>query len=116
MRCRTNDRDEVSADDVELILAPARAARATSPTSASAAPATLAELAHRIVTMPLAGDRLEAIEKELVRVALDLSHGNKSQAGRLLGCHRRTIERRMSDSREQRGADGVSERYANDAD
>ena len=40
-------------------------------------------------------DKLEAMESALIREALELSDGNKSAAARLLGVHRKVVERRL---------------------
>ncbi len=40
-------------------------------------------------------NKLEAIEAALVASAMDLTDGNKSAAARLLGCHRKVVERRL---------------------
>jgi DNA-binding NtrC family response regulator len=51
--------------------------------------------AEDLVTLPAEGVRLEAIEEELVRKALDRSKGNQSAAARLLGISRDQLRYRM---------------------
>lgn len=51
--------------------------------------------ADSILSMDL-DDKLEAIQNALVNRALAVSEGNKSAAARLLGVHRKVIERRIS--------------------
>lgn len=47
------------------------------------------------VTLPPEGIELEAVERELIRQALERSGGNKSQAARLLGLSRDTLRYRL---------------------
>ena len=55
---------------------------------------SLTELAEGVLRLPVP-DKLAAVETALVTAALRLSAGNKSQAARLLGVHRKVIERRV---------------------
>ena len=67
------------------------------PSPAAAIPAhaaaSLAALAAALLRLQVP-DKLAAIESALVAAALKLSAGNKSQAARLLGVHRKVVERR----------------------
>jgi DNA-binding NtrC family response regulator len=54
-------------------------------------------LAARILKLDVE-DKLSAIRNALVLEALRQSEGNKAQAARLLGVHRKVVERRVSDS------------------
>ncbi len=58
--------------------------------------ASLRDLALRAIESGGSGDRLEAMERALVEEALRLAQGNKSEAARLLGVHRKRIERRVA--------------------
>jgi transcriptional regulator with PAS, ATPase and Fis domain len=55
----------------------------------------LAQLARAVLRVAT-GDKLEAIQEVLVQEALTLAEGNKSAAARLLGVHRKVIERRVT--------------------
>ena len=52
------------------------------------------ELARQLLRMPCA-NKLETIEAALLHEAMALSDGNKSGAARLLGVHRKAVERRL---------------------
>lgn len=54
----------------------------------------LPTLAREILRLDGLGDRLAAIERALVAEALRIANGNKSEAARLLGVHRKRIESR----------------------
>ena len=56
---------------------------------------SLTQLARAILRLD-AGDKLSAIEDALIQEALALTDGNKSAAARLLGVHRKVIERRLT--------------------
>ncbi len=58
-------------------------------------PASLSQLARAILRLET-GDKLAAIEEALISEALVLADGNKSAAARLLGVHRKVVERRLS--------------------
>ncbi|HNN94512.1 MAG TPA: helix-turn-helix domain-containing protein, partial [Pseudomonadota bacterium] len=58
-------------------------------------PASLAQLARVILRLDV-GDKLGAIEEALIGEALALADGNKSAAARLLGVHRKVVERRLA--------------------
>ncbi|AKF84390.1 Fis family transcriptional regulator [Myxococcus fulvus 124B02] len=49
-----------------------------------------------ILKMPELGDRLAHVEQLLIAEAMVLAEGNKSAAARLLGVHRKAIERRLT--------------------
>jgi DNA-binding NtrC family response regulator len=72
--------DRVEASDLPSEIQPGRAAPGE---------------AEGIVTLPPEGVRLEAIEEELVRKALERSRGNQSAAARLLGVTRDQLRYRM---------------------
>lgn len=55
---------------------------------------SLAEISASVLRLPI-DDKLGAVEAALVAAALKLASGNKSQAARLLGVHRKVIERRL---------------------
>lgn len=54
----------------------------------------LSRLARTILRLPMQ-DKLDAIEAALVTEAIRMTAGNKSAAARLLGVHRRVVERRL---------------------
>jgi DNA-binding NtrC family response regulator len=55
----------------------------------------LDELAGRVLALPDApGHKLERLERAMIARAIDASGGNRSEAARLLGMDRRTLERR----------------------
>ncbi len=60
----------------------------------AAALQSLQDIAASALRLPVA-DKLAAVEASLVDAALKLAAGNKSQAARLLGVHRKVIERRF---------------------
>jgi DNA-binding NtrC family response regulator len=70
-----------------------QAARPAAPSDESSP--TVAEMARVLLRLPL-GDRFAAIDEALLAEALTLAAGNKSAAARLLGVHRKVIERRMA--------------------
>ncbi|RKH43799.1 sigma-54-dependent transcriptional regulator [Corallococcus sicarius] len=55
----------------------------------------LKELVRMVLRMPEAGDKLERLEQAMISEAMTLAEGNKSAAARLLGVHRKAIERRL---------------------
>lgn len=55
----------------------------------------LKELVRAVLRLPEAEDKLERLEQELITEAMSLAEGNKSAAARLLGVHRKSIERRL---------------------
>ncbi|MBN1206216.1 MAG: sigma-54-dependent Fis family transcriptional regulator [Myxococcaceae bacterium] len=52
-------------------------------------------LAQAILRMPDTGDKLERVEQALISEAMALADDNKAAAARLLGVHRKVIERRL---------------------
>ena len=58
-------------------------------------PSSLSQLARAILQLE-AIDKLAVIEEALIQEALLLTDGNKSAAARLLGVHRKVIERRLA--------------------
>jgi DNA-binding NtrC family response regulator len=54
----------------------------------------LAFLAERLLDLPV-GNKLAAVEAALLESALRASRGNKSAAARLLGLHRKAVERKL---------------------
>jgi DNA-binding NtrC family response regulator len=64
-------------------------------TSGGPLPTSLSQLARAILRLE-ASDKLLAIEEALVTEALALADGNKSAAARLLGVHRKVVERRLA--------------------
>ncbi|NVJ25526.1 MULTISPECIES: sigma-54-dependent transcriptional regulator [Myxococcus] len=63
------------------------------------------QLARSILRLPEIGDRLLHVEQALIAEAMTLAEGNKSAAARLLGVHRKAIERRLG---RPDGAEGES--------
>jgi DNA-binding NtrC family response regulator len=55
---------------------------------------SLAQIARSVLRLPYP-DKFAAIEEALIGEALTLAKGNKSAAARLLGVHRKVIERRL---------------------
>jgi DNA-binding NtrC family response regulator len=47
------------------------------------------------------GDKFRAIEQALLTEALKLADGNKTAAARILGCHRKIVERRLERSKKE---------------
>ena len=85
------DHDVVTADELSRIIG------LESPRRMEREPAEdLDSIARAILDLPVA-NKLEAIEQHLIALALELSGSNKSKAARLLGVHRKKIERRASD-------------------
>jgi DNA-binding NtrC family response regulator len=56
--------------------------------------AHLLDLARALIKLPVP-DKLDAIENALVEEAIALAQGNKAAAARLLGIHRKAMERRL---------------------
>lgn len=54
-------------------------------------------------------NKLEAIEDALIAEAMALAKGNKSAAARLLGVHRKTLDRRLDKRPEPESTDPGSE-------
>lgn len=54
----------------------------------------ISRLAREIIAMPVS-NKIKAIYDALVEEAVNLSEGNKTQAARLLGVHRKVVERRL---------------------
>ena len=55
---------------------------------------SLSSLAERLLGLPI-GNKLAAVETALLESALRMSRGNKSAAARLLGLHRKAVERKL---------------------
>lgn len=55
---------------------------------------SLYAVARRVLDSPIE-NKLDELERALVAVALELCHGNKTDAARRLGVHRKVIERRV---------------------
>jgi DNA-binding NtrC family response regulator len=55
---------------------------------------SLASLAGRLLDLPI-GNKLAAVEAALLESAMRISKGNKSAAARLLGLHRKAVERKL---------------------
>jgi DNA-binding NtrC family response regulator len=55
---------------------------------------SLSALAEAVLALPLP-HRLDAVERALILAAMGKASGNKSEAARLLGVHRKVIERRL---------------------
>ncbi|MDE1462163.1 sigma 54-interacting transcriptional regulator [Spartinivicinus poritis] len=58
----------------------------------------ISKLAREIIAMPLS-NKLKAIHDALVEEAVSITEGNKTQAARLLGVHRKVIERKLQQIR-----------------
>lgn len=67
---------------------------AVSGTDASSPCQQLRNAARQVLALPLA-DKLRAMEEALVQEALAVARGNKSEAARLLGVHRKVVTRRL---------------------
>ena len=50
-----------------------------------------------VIAIPAAGRSLRSVEAELVRVTLQITHGNKSAAARVLGVSRPTLHRKIEE-------------------
>lgn len=61
-------------------------------TSDDELPGLMREMARRLIELPLQ-DKIDAITEALVLEALEQAGGNNTQAGRLLGRHRKFVER-----------------------
>src|SRR5450432_398177 len=55
---------------------------------------SLVSLAERLLDLPI-GNKLAALEAALLESAMRVSRGNKSAAARLLGLHRKAVERKL---------------------
>jgi DNA-binding NtrC family response regulator len=55
----------------------------------------LRALARTALVLPIAGDRLDALGSALIDEAMTMCAGNKSAAARVLGVHRKVVERRL---------------------
>jgi DNA-binding NtrC family response regulator len=55
---------------------------------------SLTSLAGRLLHLPI-GNKLAAVEEALLVTAMEVSEGNKSAAARLLGLHRKAVERKL---------------------
>jgi DNA-binding NtrC family response regulator len=64
------------------------------------------QLAKAILRMPDTGDKLAHVEQALIAEAMSLAEGNKSAAARLLGVHRKAIERRLGRQDEESELEG----------
>jgi len=74
---------------------------------------SLAALAGRLLDLPI-GNKLAAVEAALLESAMRAAKGNKSAAARLLGLHRKAVERRLEKydvrvAESDAGADSVAE-------
>ncbi|MBX3245965.1 MAG: sigma-54-dependent Fis family transcriptional regulator [Myxococcales bacterium] len=78
------DDDVVTAGSIDAILPTTRV---------SSRP--MREIVDAVLDMESEGDRLAAVERALVDEAIRRAGGNKSEAARLLGVHRKRIERRV---------------------
>lgn len=81
--------EHIEADDLRAVLD--TMAPATDPD-------VLEELVDRVIALP-AANKLDVIEELLIRRALELAAQNKSAAARLLGVHRKVVERRVEAGR-----------------
>jgi len=86
--------DGTALDDIDLDLPtsvpPTEAPTPTAPMSSSSPSSTSSSF-----VLPEGGIMLEAVERDLVRQALERAAGNKSQAARLLGLTRATLRYRL---------------------
>jgi DNA-binding NtrC family response regulator len=78
--------DVVTPDELRKLLAPGAAAQ---PSDEGLTP-----LVRAILRLPL-DNKLAVVEETLIAEAMSLSDGNKSAAARLLGVHRKAVERRV---------------------
>jgi DNA-binding NtrC family response regulator len=90
------DRLAVLADDAPITAGALRELRGLC-AAPSTTIASIDVLAARILQLDVE-DKIAAIRNALVLEALRQSEGNKAQAARLLGVHRKVVERRLSDS------------------
>ncbi|MBZ4334692.1 sigma-54 dependent transcriptional regulator [Corallococcus sp. AS-1-12] len=65
------------------------------PSQGAAREDPMKDLVRTVLRMPDAGDKLERLEQAMITEAMALAEGNKSAAARLLGVHRKAIERRL---------------------
>lgn len=63
-----------------------------------------ARVAQEIIEMPVS-NKLETIHDALIEQAIEKSNGNKTEAARLLGVHRKVIERRLAQIRTRSSAE-----------
>ena len=101
------DRLIVFADD-DLITPDALRAVASLEHGAPPRPQSLDELLDAILAMDLP-DKLETVIARLVDEAVRRTDGNKSAAARLLGLHRKALDRRLERQNPSRGGGGHSE-------
>lgn len=70
---------------------------------------SLRTLVGRLLDLPV-GNKLAAVEAALLEQAMRAAAGNKTAAGRLLGLHRKAVERKLEKYRALRWIDGLDER------
>jgi DNA-binding NtrC family response regulator len=69
---------------------------------------SLQAIAGRLLEMPV-GNKLAAMEAALLAEAMRATDGNKTAAGRLLGLHRKAVERKLARYRTRRGSSEARE-------
>jgi transcriptional regulator with PAS, ATPase and Fis domain len=84
---------------VEHLMIQQRTARAATP--ASGLPVADPSPAGGVIHVPAGGKTLHQIELEAVRITLQLSGGNRSEAARLLGISRPTLARKLQEQQRQ---------------
>ena len=77
----------------EHLMIQLRSARAATP--AGLGGATLPEPIPGAIHVPAGGKTLQQIEREAVRITLQLAGGNRSEAARMLGISRPTLARKL---------------------
>jgi DNA-binding NtrC family response regulator len=70
---------------------------------------SLRTLVGRLLDLPV-GNKLAAVEAALLEQAMRAAAGNKTAAGRLLGLHRKAVERKLEKYRSLRWIDEIDER------
>lgn len=90
-----SDAERIDAADIQQALSGGRGGVIAAP--------DLRALAREVLKLPNP-DKLQAFEEALISEAMTLSDGNKSAAARLLGVHRKVVERRLEDRRQDGGA------------
>ena len=92
------DDEEIGVAQIERAFSSLRKPRkAASMASMSASADSLHTLARWVIGSGV-GDKLASMEGALVDAAMQMARGNKSEAARLLGVHRKVIERRLGAS------------------
>lgn len=90
-----SDCDLVTAEDVHAVVSTLRESASPATTTSAQQLDCISEIANVILRLPCP-DKLDAIEQAVVDAAMTTTNGNKSAAARILGVHRKFIERKLA--------------------